>query len=248
MVNTNSNLKLKPLPWNEFLSWAKKNWKQGQHFSLIAPTGSGKTTFAAHLISTRNFVIALDPKGGDTTLAQLGWERVKTWPLPWHIKSKISNHEPVRLIVGFRPKKMADVEKLRMLQKRTLEGVFAQGGWTLYVDEAQILSDPRLMAVRAPLEELMIAARDRKVSVVSSTQAPKWASRALWEQATFVAVSTTRDREIIRRLADVLGQDKAQLEGIVTRLPRFHWIVATNNPFGPLILVKPPKLAGNVVK
>jgi hypothetical protein len=242
-----TNLQLKPLAWNDFLSWLDDNWEQGQHISLIAPTGSGKTTFASHIISRRKWVIALDPKGGDSTLAKLGWERLKSWPPPWSIRSRIQQGEPVRLIVGFKPRKLDEVMKLRELQRKTLEGAFMQGGWTLYVDEAQVLSDPRMMAVRGPLEELMIAARDRKVSVVSSTQAPKWASRALWEQATYIATTTTRDREIIRRLADVLGQDRAELEGVLTRLPRFYWIFASNSPWEPLILTKPPRLSENVI-
>ena len=34
------------LDWEtEFLPWFQENWKPGEHVSIVAPTGAGKTTF-----------------------------------------------------------------------------------------------------------------------------------------------------------------------------------------------------------
>ena len=58
------------LPWERFLAYMRDTWKPGQHIAMIGPTGEGKTTFAAGLLSIRKWVMALDPKGEDETLTK----------------------------------------------------------------------------------------------------------------------------------------------------------------------------------
>ena len=74
-------LEIEPLDWNtEFLPWFDKAWKPGEHISLIAPTGAGKTTFASGIMGLRRYVLVLDAKGGDSTLEGLGFPRLSKWP------------------------------------------------------------------------------------------------------------------------------------------------------------------------
>ena len=66
------NLEIEALDWStEFLPWFQEAWKPGQHVALIAPTGAGKTTFAAGLLGLRKYVLALDEKGGDLSLIHI---------------------------------------------------------------------------------------------------------------------------------------------------------------------------------
>src|SRR5271170_5004112 len=68
------------LKWDDFVNDFKAKWQPGEHISVIAPTGAGKTTFVAGILGLRRYVLALDPKGGDETLAGLRYRRLDTWP------------------------------------------------------------------------------------------------------------------------------------------------------------------------
>ena len=69
--------RVEALGWaDEFKPWFAEVWEPGQHLSVIAPTGAGKTTFVGGLLDLRRYVLALDPKGGDSTLSGLGYDRL----------------------------------------------------------------------------------------------------------------------------------------------------------------------------
>src|SRR4051812_31470861 len=70
-------------PWSEFLR--EFQWKQGQHVSLIGPTGRGKTTLAKQILSRRDYVIAMGTKPRNKNLEDLraqGYVRVRDLPSP----------------------------------------------------------------------------------------------------------------------------------------------------------------------
>ena len=67
-------------PWAEFFqSW---NWRQGEHITLVGPTGSGKTTLAKAILSKRAYVVFVATKPRDATIDQLeadGFVVVRRW-------------------------------------------------------------------------------------------------------------------------------------------------------------------------
>ena len=77
------------LPWEDFLPWWSDAWEPGQHVGIVGPTGSGKTTLEFGLCQTTDYVLAIDPKGGDQTLAASGWRRVTTWPPPSGVIARV---------------------------------------------------------------------------------------------------------------------------------------------------------------
>ena len=235
------------LTWPEFLEHVKGSWAQGQHAALIGPTGVGKTTFAGHVISNRRWVLALDAKGGDETLDELyrhGFERLSRWPPPRNsdIWERLANREPVRLIVGVPVKARADRAKLRKLLSDTIDGAFEMGGWTLYIDELQLAADRRLMGLTAQIEENLIAARSRGVSVVSSFQRPANVPRTASDQASHVFVWYTRDDDVVKRLAEMMGRPKDEVRGAIRGLDEFCVLTVSRNPRDPMIVTRVPKL------
>src|SRR5215469_8515779 len=83
-----------------FLRWLETNWEPGEHFALCGPTGEGKTTFAVGIMQLRKWVMALDAKGEDDTLASSGFQRVLSFPLDKKIRQDIAEGKPARLIIG----------------------------------------------------------------------------------------------------------------------------------------------------
>jgi len=227
------------LDWNEeFLPWFKSVWKPGEHMAVIAPTGAGKTTFTSGILDyCRKYVLALDPKGGDQTLSTLGYERLNKWPGIKEITKKLDKNDehdlPTRFLIGGANRTEEEYQKLVSTMKSTLEDAWSMGGWTLYVDELQILTDHRMMNLRQQCDRLLIAARDRGISFVSSYQAPSWVTPQASRQASWVAVSYTQDDDVVGRLAEVLGRSKAEVRGAFKGLDRFAWVIVGRNPKEP---------------
>lgn len=234
-----------PMEWEQFLREFRRKWQPGEHVALIGPTGEGKTTCAAHLLGLRKYVLACDPKGGDSTLALLerrGFRRIDRWPPPRSVRREIEEGEPARLIVGPAVRSRADLPKLRAAISGAVDGAFDDGGWTLYFDELQVAADARMMGLSTSIERNLIAARDRGVSVVSSFQQPVRVPRSAYQQATHLVVYRTRDVDTVNRLAELLGRPKAEIRGALRALPKFTVAVFDRDPFGSVVVTRPRRL------
>jgi DNA helicase HerA-like ATPase len=231
------------LEWSRFRAWFAEKFKPGQHLAVIAPTGAGKSTFVGGILEDRPWVLALDPKGGDSTLRALGYERLSSWPPPKSVyKEMEENGTPFRFIVGPVVNVKDDLVALKEVQRQALDGAFNDGGWTVYVDEAQIVSDRRLMGLAANLETLLIAARDKSVSVISSFQSPVNVPKTASNQASWIAVSYTRDTDVVNRLAEILGRPKPEIRGAMNACEEFFWLIVGKNPRMPIIVTRPDEI------
>lgn len=237
-------LEIEPLDWStEFLPWFQKAWEPGQHVSLIAPTGAGKTTFANGILGLRKYVLALDAKGGDSTLEGFGFPRLNKWPGVKPMASSVTdndkNNKPSRYIVGGKSRTMEELDSLAKTLHATLNDVYEMGGWTVYADELMILTDNRQFDLRKEVDRLLIAARDLGVSFVGSFQAPTWVTPMAGKQSTWVAVSYTRDTDVVNRLAEILGRPKPEIRGAIKGLEQYSWLVVGRNPREPIRVTIP---------
>lgn len=230
-------------PWPVFLREWQARWRPGEHVALVGPTGVGKTTVAVQITAHRKYILGFDPKGGDSTLKQAGWERVEKWPLSRRVLEDIAQGHPARLNIGQAIQVVErDRAKLRTLFKNALDGAFEMGGWTIYADELQLMCDPRIMNLRAQVESILIAARDKGVSLVSSYQAPRWVPRTASDQATHLFVWYTRDDDVVKRIAEMMGRPKAEVRGAIGELDEFGILVVSRNAREPMIVTFPPPL------
>lgn len=229
------------LTWDQFLDWFRIKWRPGQHIALIGPTGAGKSTFAVGILEHRRYVLALDPKGGDTTLSASGYQRLAEWPPPSEVWDAIAEGAPARFIVGFMTRSIPDRLRLIQLLRDTLEGVFEVGGFSVYVDEFQLLADRKMMNLAGLVEELLIAARDRAISVITSYQAPAWVPTAASRQATWIVLWPTRDIDVVKKCAAIIGRDWRMVWEAMLHLPVHHVLVAGRDPYAPLVITKAPR-------
>lgn len=230
------------VPWETFIAWYSTVWEQGQHVALVGPTGCGKTTCAIGIGRTRRWVLALDAKGGDSTLAKSGYTRITSWPPPRKIRQDIAEGRPARLVAGFSPKTLADRPRLRLFLRRVLDEAWIDGGWTIQVDELQIMAHGKMMGLSGEIEQFLVAARDKNLSVLNLFQAPAWVPTAATRQAEWIILYPTRDIDVIKALAAKIGRDWHDLAELLHELPDHHIVVSGVNPRDPLVLTKPAKI------
>lgn len=228
---------VEPLVWDDFRGWFSGVWQPGEHMAVIAPTGAGKSTFVGGILDARRYVLALDPKGGDSTLSKVGYQRLATWPGEKKMGQAVEENDrkglPSRYIVGGKARTQDEQAKLRTTMKSALDDAWSMGGWTVYADELQILTDRRMMNLQQECDRMLIAARDRGISFISSYQAPAWVTPHASRQATWVAVSYTRDAAVVDRLAEILGRPKNEIRGALQGLDRFSWLIVGRDPREP---------------
>jgi hypothetical protein len=255
-----SDVSVVGLPWEKFLRYMRSRWKPGQHIAMIGPTGEGKTTFAAGILGNRKWVMAMDPKGEDETLTASGFQRVSTLPSPgrgplWRlahwdaarqwdrIEQRIAEGKPARIIVGGPARTVAQDDANQDLMRRCFLYAREAGGWTVYVDEFELVSSQRMFRLGPQVERMLISARRDGTSVVTSFQAAAWVSKHATRQARFAVIWPTGDRGMIKNVAESMGRDWRQLAAGVDELPAWHVLVIPRGKSGgPLICTSAPKL------
>ena len=252
------------LRWDDFLGYMRWAWKPGQHIALIGPTGEGKTTFAGGLLAQRRWVLALDPKGEDETLTASGFERIGHLPneragvisaLGWRLRhweaarqwdrihQKIAEGRPARVIVGGPARTEAQDARNQDLMRRSFSYAREAGGWTVYVDEFELISSQRMFKLGPNVERMLISARRDGTSVVTSFQAAAWVSKHATRQARFAAIWPTGDRQMIKNVAESMGRNWQELAAAVDELPPFHvCVVPRGKNGGPFVCTSAPEL------
>lgn len=239
------------LPWtgpDGFLEWFKARWAQGEHVNVAGPTGAGKTTFCTGILEhCRKWVVGLDAKGGDRTLAETSWPRVTgrrdrlgQW-LPLELRRVVGDGDPMRVIVG---KQVASFDEMRTnwdRQSALMESIFVEGRWTIYLPDLQLLTDPNLGNIRVNANMMWIAARDRLVSMVTDMQEFSWTPRLARSMPRWFIAGYTRDLDSVEAVAKSAGRSTAEVRGMIRALRSrpYSWLVFSNNPRDPVVVTIP---------
>lgn len=262
------------LSWDDYLAWlsgklrATENaWGEqvklgkalvpGHHMAVIGPTGCAKTTHAVGVLDgCRKYVMALDPKGEDETLAASGFVRVKELPKPgwrgwfgqdqktWReIHRRIDEGKPARVIVGGGARTDDEDVALRQLMREAITYARHAGGWTLYVDEFELLSSQRMMKLGDMIERMLITARRDKTSVITTFQAPAWVSKHATRQARR-AVLYPQSQAMVKSIAEEMVWDWRTLGAVLDELPDWHTATIGRGPqAGPIVITSAPKIS-----
>jgi len=225
--------------------------------AFIGPTGEGKTTHAVGVLGLRDYVLALDPKGEDETLAASGYTRVTELPREglaalrgtsqkqWReIHKRIDDGLPARVIVGGGSRSDSEDLALQSLMRAAITYCRHAGGWTLYVDEFELLSSQRMFKLGPAIERMLITARRDKISVVTAYQAQAWVSKHATRQARRAVMWPTGDPDMIKAVAQSMGRDWRAVGAVIDQLPPFHTVtIPRGKAGGPMVITHAPKLA-----
>lgn len=228
----------------EFLKVMATDWKPGEHVSLVVATGGGKTNFAAWLAQTRKYVLGLDVKGGDRTLARLKWERMTTWPPTRQDRQDMADGKPFRRIIGGTGKSPADRIKRYNLFKKVIASILEEGGYTALATDIKIMTGRQFGDLWDEWEELILLARESGVSVINDMQRVSGQPRESTDQATWLCIGYTRDVDAVNRLGEMMGRSRAEMRGAIDALGElpYGFLVVNRDPHRPIILTKAEKL------
>lgn len=207
------------LQWHEIenrLTRSSARWKQGEHISIIGPTGSGKTFLGLKLLPIRDYVSIFASKPRDDLLKSWGkrnrYTTIKEWP-PSHIDKRVILWPPYK-----GPK---DKLKQAFVFQRAIHEQFHAGGWTMFVDEAFYW---QMLGLSEELEAVWIQGRSIKLSLVAATQRPKGVPLLMYDQPSHLFFFRFSDENDLKRIGGIGWLDRKEIQQSVSRLERYEFL------------------------
>lgn len=186
-------------------------WKQGEHITLVGPTGQGKTTLIKSLLPMRDYVAVIATKPVDASLDALrarGYRLTRKWP------PKTGTD---RVLLWPRIDRMEQLPEQRAIVQHALSSIYAQGGWCVALDEARYVAEQ--LQCRELLQLLWLQGRSNGISMVASTQRPRFLPLEAYSQATHLFLWRNRDKLDRDRLAGLGTLDTSIIRETIAQLP-----------------------------
>ena len=198
-------------PWSKFLpAW---DWQQGQHVTMIGPTGSGKTTMIRAILSRRDYVVFAATKPKDSTIDLLeseGFTVVRKWSPRFD-----------RQVLWPKIERMGDLSVQRKEIGLMMEDAYQQGGWTVVLDELRYVTDH--LRLKQHVQLLLLQGRSLGVSVVSGSQRPRHVPLEAYSQAQHLFLWQTSDRQDLRRIREFSGRiAESTVQGAMSSITDDH--------------------------
>lgn len=198
------------VPWPELLE--RLDWRQGEHVSLVGPTGAGKTTLTLEILERRANVVVFANKPRDSSMDRLvrrpGW-------------TKMARFEPKpgqrRIVLWPKGKGLDDYLVVqRAAYKEALERIWADGHWCVAFDEVRYLCDD--LGLKQYAETYWQQARALRISVVAATQRPVSVPVVMWDQATHLFMWRDNDDRNLKVIGGLGAIDAKAVRTYVSAL------------------------------
>lgn len=201
------------IPWDKFTSDVL-NWRPGEHFALIGPTGLGKTTMMNALLPLHPFVVVFATKPRDVTMDYLiqheGYIRLDRW------RSLDARQYPKRVL--WPDANRIDSETVqRAVFHEAFARIYREGHWTVAIDETWWLDEK--LKLSGDIKTFLLQARSLGICLLCATQRPAWVPRELYTSCTHLMFWRTNDAEDLKSLsgigwrsADIIREAVANLE------------------------------------
>lgn len=225
----------------EFIDSGRWRYAAGQHVSVIAPTGAGKTYLIQglldHTATPQLPGVAMVMKPRDATVRDwakaAGWRTVRTWPPAWAFGAR-----PPGYVLWprhtFDPAK-DDPAHWKIFRAAILDS-YKRGKRIIFADEAYSLAAE--LGLGRELVTLWTKGRSMGCGLWAATQKPTHVPRWMYSQAHHLFLGNDPDQAARDRFKEIGGVDPALVKAIVPTLPKWHWLYIRRD--GPRLCVIAP--------
>lgn len=226
------------VPWDVFIQRVL-NWRSGEHFALIGPTGQGKTTMARSLLPLHYYVTVFATKPFDETMDALirqGYYRMERW------RSLPADEYPKRVLWPDIARLKGKQERLE-LQRRVFDdafdAIYLEKGWTVYLDELWYFSNR--LNMDGWIEEFLSQARSLSVSLMVATQRPAFIPLMVYDQSTHIMFWRDNDEANLRRISGISYRSADLIRNLVSNLEQFQ-VLYINTRTGEMVRTRAPDI------
>lgn len=218
------------LDWNQFLEEWK--WNQGEHVTLIGPTGTGKSTLMKAIEYKRSTAVVLVTKKKDPIVdayKRIGYKLIKTWEdVPTDIYPKVILKPPFD--------KGDDKERTQRIEfKYAFDRAFEYGGVALYIEELQYMDQD--LGLARQMNRLWQQGRSLGVTMIAGTQRPRNVPLAAFSQATHIFFFNSSDDYDIQRIGSMGGVNNRTIREAVNLLDS-HQVLYLNTRTREMVITK----------
>lgn len=211
-----------------FLAYFRREWRQGEHLTLIGPTGSGKTTIALNLLDVMPYIAIIGTKQEDDTLNDFA-KAHKNYRVIKEFQTGLKNRTlDDRLIIW--PKLVKDagnVTSQAVPIRNSLNRMFFQGGWSIFCDELWVLA--QRLKVGSILESYWSQGRSSGLSIIGCVQRPANIPRLAFSEPRYLLIGQMEDARDIETVSEGTNISKKALASEVNQLSRHSFLFYNRN-------------------
>lgn len=203
--------------WQEFT--ARFRWKQGEHLTLIAPSGAGKTTVERALLGYRGYNVFFGTKPADVLYEQIirsGFVRVES------LRDIRSFDRNVMLWPRYTGSIDETMEKQRIAFKEALDIIVKQGAWAVWLDESKYLAEQ--LGLSKSIKFCVNQLRSNKSSIICGAQRPAWVPPDVLSNASHIFLWKTTKRGDLLTLSDIGGIDAQMVKDTLKTLGNHEFL------------------------
>lgn len=164
-----------------------------------------------------------------SNLRREGWHISREWP-------PASHHN--RVVFWPKIERVDDVVEQREAIRECMREIYRSGGWAVFMDELAYVV--KFLGLGPYCELLWQQGRSLNVSLIGSTQRPKFVPLAAYDQATHLFLFRDSDAVNLKRLGEISGVNSRAVKEVVSRLPK-HDVLYVNTRDGELYVTRAPK-------
>lgn len=220
------------VPWNVFES--RLDWRQGEHFGLIGPTGKGKTTMQMALLPLHPYVVVTATKPADPTMDKLikygDYVRLEHW-------RRLNPRDFPRRVIWPNAKELSARTHQREVFLDAFERIYMEGGWTLSIDELWFFT--AILGLETEVRIFILQSRSNNISLLMSTQRPSRVPLEVFDQSTHLMFWRENDRRNLDRIGEINARDASLVRAIVRELEEYQ-VLYVNTRTGQMLRTRVP--------
>lgn len=205
-------------------------WEQGEHVSLIGPTGTGKTFFKRYLLRRRQYVTSFITKPEDAELNRIirteGFMPQSTSAKNWRWDGSRAD------LIALWPKKPRGrtpdefVAAQKHIFQDAINRMVDQTGWTMDFDELSYMCD--FLGMDKLMRWLLQQGRSSRITVVAATQRPAFIPLVFYSQPEWLVFWNNTDATDLKRIQGLGGVDGKLLRQEVMSLEHREILIVHN--------------------